>query len=233
MAFYDYVFILTEAGTEELYHGTDQVIWSVNIVPDAPPSGYGEDDYRFLLASLLPQGAAWPRDPQSTLQKLLAALAADPARVDERAGMLLAESDPRSTSELLGDWERVAGLPDPCVVAPQTVQERRAALEARITSTGGQSPAFYIQVAARLGYSITIDEFRPFQAGSNAGDPLTNGEAWAHTWRVNAPAQTVREFRVGEATVGEALRTWGNEILDCALQHRLKPAHTNLLIAYA
>lgn len=232
MAFYDYTYVLTDDGTEEVFFGANQVIWSVNIVPDAPPSGFNEEDYRLLLAGLLPLGGAWPREPQSTLQQTLSALAAELARVDQRVSALLIESDPRSASELLGDWERVAGLPDPCVVAPQTVQERRAAVEARITGVGGQSKAFFIQIAARLGYTISIDEFRPFVAGSNAGDSLSNGAAWAHTWRINAPEQTVREFRVGEATVGEALRTWGNEILECAFDHRLKPAHTNLLFAY-
>lgn len=232
MAIYDYTIVLTEDGAEEATFGGSQVIWSVNIVPESPPAGFNDADYRQLMSSLLPSGIAWPRGSSSTLQMVLASLTAELARVDARSEQLLAESDPRSSSELLIDWERVCGLPDPCVAnLDQTVQARRFAVEARLTSVGGQSKAYFIQYAYRLGYEVTIDEFRPFVAGSSAGD-LAHDDSWAHTWRINSEAVTVRDFRVGEGVVGEALRTWGNEALECAL-NKLKPAHTVLLFAYA
>ena len=83
--------------------------------------------------------------------------------VDARAADLLErESDPRSTIELLPDWERNWGLPDPCYTSPQSIDERQRALVMRMTMLGAQSRQFFIDVAAMLGYTITITEYRPF-----------------------------------------------------------------------
>jgi uncharacterized protein YmfQ (DUF2313 family) len=80
-----------------------------------------------------------------------------------RASTLLeVESDPRQTIELLPDWERNFGLPDPCYSAPQSIDQRQLALVMRMTLQGGQSRAFFIQVAQMIGYTITITEYRPF-----------------------------------------------------------------------
>lgn len=190
------------------------------------------DEYLLLYQGLLPLGAAWPREPGATLTKMLFAQADEATRIHNRAVDLLDEADPRTTAELIGDWERVTGLPDACS-APYvtTLQERRAAVVARLTARGGQSRQFYIDLAASLGYAITITEFRPFRVGRNAcGDPLC-GEEWSFVWRVNAPETTVRYFRTGSSAAGEPLRTWGNELLECAIA-RVKPAHTLVQFGY-
>lgn len=189
------------------------------------------DQYTAQLQALLPRGRAWPRQPGAVLTRLLAGLAGALARTHNRALDLLDEADPRTTVELLADWERVAGLPDSCLPATGTVQERRDALVARLTARGGQSRRFFIDLAAALGFTVTITEFRPFRAGAAAaGDALTNGD-WVFTWRVEAPATTVREFRAGSSAAGEPLRIWGNALLECALG-RVKPAHTIVLFGY-
>lgn len=191
-------------------------------------------DYQAQLAALLPGGFAWPREADAVLARLLLAWADELARVDGRAADLLDEAAPRTTAELLADWERVAGLPDSCVAAQgisQTTGQRRAALVAKITSAGGQSVAYFVALAASLGYAITISEFSPFVAGSVAGASLTNG-AWAYAWTVNAPLTSISEFTAGSASAGDPLRAWGNELLECVLS-RLAPAHTHALFAYA
>lgn len=190
------------------------------------------DQYKQLLKSLLPPGDAFPRDVGTSLDDLLAALAEEWARVDSRGGTLIVEALPSSTSEMLTDWERVAGLPDKCSgTLETTIQGRRQALLAKLTSTGGQSKAYFIAVAEALGYDVTIEEFRPFRAGwSVAGDPLTNGD-WVFAWRVHAPAVTVIPFRAGQSVAGEALRTWGNDTLECKI-NQLAPAHTVPIFAY-
>ena len=190
------------------------------------------DDYLSQLQALLPSGAAWTREADAVLTQLLHAQAEELARVDGRAEDLLRESDPRTTSELLPDWERVAGLPDTCVPAAQTLQERRDALVTKLTNPGGQSHAFFIALAARLGYTVTITEFPPFEVGlSGAGDEVGSDDQWRFVWRVNGPETTVRVFRAGSGRAGEPLRKWGNELLECVL-NRYKPAHTNLLFGY-
>lgn len=188
-------------------------------------------EYARQLKALLPQGVAWDMGDGSWLSRFMLAVAGEMARVDGRAGDLLREMDPAATVEMLSDWERVLGLPDACVPAEQTLQARRAAVVAKYTALGGQSRAYFIGLAAALGYEVTITEFRPFRAGhSSAGDALTNGD-WAHTWQVNGPTVTVREFRAGQSAAGEPLRDWGNEELECAIAQR-KPAHTLLQFAY-
>jgi uncharacterized protein YmfQ (DUF2313 family) len=154
------------------------------------------------------------------------------ARVDSRAGVMPLEANPSTSAELLPDWERVAGLPDKCSGAlEQTLQGRRNALLAKLTSTGGQSAAYFIEIAAVLGYTVTIETFRPFRVGrSRVGDLLTNGP-WAFTWLARAPEVSVTSFRVGQSAVGERLRTWGNDTLECKL-NQLKPAHTIAIFAY-
>lgn len=190
--------------------------------------------YARHLKALLPSGPAWAVNDESTvLGRLLLAIGEELARVSARGGDLIRELDPATITELLTDWERVLGLPDPCLNTAGTLQERRAAIAAKYTLIGGQSRAFYIELAAALGYEITITEFNPFSADeSGAGDPLAPDEAgWAHTWQINAPETTIRVFRAGQNTAGDALREWGNEQLECAMNGR-KPAHTNLLFAY-
>lgn len=191
------------------------------------------NEYLAQLQALLPQGPAWPREANAALTQLLAAWADELARVDGRAADLIEEADPRTTAELLADWERVADLPDACVAAygiTQTTAQRRAALVAKLTTIGGQSAAYFISLAASLGYTISVTEFAPFTAGSDAGDDLTNGD-WAYAWQVNAPQETIIEFSAGASSAGDPLRAWGNELLECVIR-RLRPAHTHVLFAY-
>ncbi|MCP3471435.1 DUF2313 domain-containing protein [Bradyrhizobium sp. CCGUVB1N3] len=127
-------------------------------------------DYRDAFLELLPQGQAWPKhSTDSVLWQACDGLNNYWGYVDGRAANLLEiESDPRKTVELLPDWERNWGLPDPCYTAPQTIAQRQAALVARMTLYGSQSREFYINFAAFLGYTITITEYRPFMVGIDA-----------------------------------------------------------------
>ncbi|MCU1276556.1 MAG: Bacteriophage tail protein [bacterium] len=186
--------------------------------------------YLAQLQALLPQGGAWPRDRDATLTALLQAWADELARVDLRGDQIVDEDDVRSTFELLADWERVAGLPDSCVGAGQTTQQRRAALVQRVTSLGGQSRAYFIAVAAALGFAITIDEFRPYTVEDNCEKPLYNGP-WAFSWRVNSALHTVKKFTVNDS-VEDPIAFWSNVPLECVI-NRLKPAHTVVIFAYS
>jgi uncharacterized protein YmfQ (DUF2313 family) len=136
------------------------------------------DDYVDALAALLPTGPAWPREADSVLMALTGGQAQIWGDVDGRAADLLErESDPRQTIELLPDWEAAFGLPDPCYTAPQSVAERQLALVMRMTMLGAQSRAFFIGVAAQIGYHITITEYRTFVVGMDSvGDARVYGD---------------------------------------------------------
>ena len=135
-------------------------------------------DYTEALADLLPFGLAWPRWRETITMQLVHGLSCIWEFVDGRAADLLEiESDPRKTVELLPDWERNWGLPDPCMQAPQTIEARHFAFVQRMTLQGAQSRQFLINIAAQVGYNVTISEFRPFMVGLDAcGDNRVYGD---------------------------------------------------------
>ena len=192
-----------------------------------------EADYLKQLQDLLPPGPAWPRDDNAWLTRLLRALAAELARVDGRAWQLVEEADPRKTAELFADWETMAGLPDSCAIAfggEQTMAQRRAAIVGRLTTLGGQSAAYYIGLAAALGYTISITEFREHTVNDDVEHSLCSAE-WVFCWQVNAALSTVTDITV-ESTVEDPIVAWGNALLECVIK-RLKPAHTTVLFRYS
>lgn len=200
-----------------------------------PPSFLNADEAAYLagLQALLPRGWAWPRREDSNLAKLVAAIADGFARLHRGiTRLLVTEADPRSTLELLPEWERMLGLPDECIGIPETLQERRLLVTTRYTATGGQSRAYFIELASSLGYSVTIEEGKVFRLGlSRLGADRLNHPGWAYAWTVHAPTVTVIPFRLGQSTLGERLKTFGNARLECSIR-RAAPAHTIVHFAY-
>jgi uncharacterized protein YmfQ (DUF2313 family) len=188
-------------------------------------------DYKEQLKKLSPEGKAWPIEDDSNWVRLLDAIAQECARIDAMGVLLIDESFPDTTTLLLENWERVLGLPDECSELGESTAIRRLNVLSKIASRGGQTPQYYINIAAGLGYTITITEFNQFRVGiSSVGDPLY-GEEWEHAWQVNAPLNSIIEFKVGQSAVGDALREWGNDRLECVM-NKLKPAHTVVIFSY-
>jgi uncharacterized protein YmfQ (DUF2313 family) len=199
-------------------------------------------EYAGALRDLLPDGQAWPRNPQSYLQKWCSGNGLIWGDVDASAAQLLTgDSDPRSTIAMLPDWERNFGLPDPCLaLPPQTIGARQAALVDKMTILGGQSRKFFISVAASLGYAVTITEYSPFQCGiSRCGDTRNAAGAYRwqigpptirYYWTVNVAAVPLVWFRCGESQCGvdPSLTIGGPTGLQCRLG-QWAPAHTQVL----
>jgi uncharacterized protein YmfQ (DUF2313 family) len=204
------------------------------------------DDYAQAFLQLLPRGQAWPRDQASTLVLACTGLALYWGFVDGRAADLLErESDPRYTIELLPDWERNWGLPDPCFPSATTIGERQKMLVTKMTWLGGQSRQYFTDVMAWLGYSITIKEFAPFMAGiSQAGDTRptpTDNFRWyigppemRFAWTIEVGTMGLIWFRAsaGQAGVDHHLEFRPPEELQCLL-NRWKPAHTEIVLDFS
>lgn len=188
-------------------------------------------DHLAALQALLPTGPVWPRDSGSTLAAVCRGVAILVARVQARADALLVDSFPATTAELLPEWERSLGLPDTCVGDDPSTQQRRARVLARLTARGGQSVPYFTAQAAALGFTVDVQEFAVARAGLTRVGERLNGEAWAHTFRIRAPAQTVTFAQSGLAKVGDPLASWGNQVLTCTLA-RLAPAHTVIQFGY-
>jgi uncharacterized protein YmfQ (DUF2313 family) len=188
-------------------------------------------DYQAQLLDLCPVGPLWPRDPDTPMAQFLGALSPTYARLCARDANLLVDAFPVQPVELLPEWEATLGLPDPCAGPSPTLQQRQQQVAARFVASGGQSADYFISLAEKLGYQVTITQFAPFRAGrSSIGQPLC-GAPWAFAWQVNGPTFNVQYFKVSQDAVGEPLAQWSTTVLQCEVT-RLSPAHTIVLFAY-
>lgn len=192
---------------------------------------YQSSDYLNALLSLMPRGRVWPKDPESVQAQALACFTPTFVRSNQDANNLLVDAFPSTSDNLLPEWESALGLPDPCAGEAPTLQQRRAQVVARLTNNGGQSIAFFIAYAASLGYTVTVTQFTPFRMGQQRMGCQLGTQDWAFTWRVNAPAETITYFSMGQSYMGQPLASWGNAVLECEL-NVIKPAHTYLNFAY-
>lgn len=188
-----------------------------------------QDQYREQLRSLLPPGDALNDGGAGFISMLLQGIAGEFARVDARGDALVLESLPNSTLELLPDWERVASLPDDCTPEGQTIDQRRQALVARFVGNGTPSIPYLTQLAATLGYQITIVKRQARRYRSKMGTTY-GGTAWMFVWEVHAPLNTVVR-RTSGSPYGEAYATWQNAVLECVIRQHA-PAHTIVNFIY-
>lgn len=191
-----------------------------------------ETDMQAALQALMPQGVIWPRQEGTDQAKVLGGVATTFTRLRRRARALLIDAFPATAFQLLPEWEATLGLPDPCAGPARTLQERRAHVVARLADEGGQSVPYLVAHAARLGYSITIREFAPSRLGvMRLGDRMQDAR-WAHALGIQAPPESPVYFRLGQSTLGERFRTWGNAVLECEMR-AVAPGHATLLFIYS
>lgn len=191
------------------------------------------DFYKEQIKKLLPKGKLWEAAPGTYLDKFLEGFAVELSRIDDRAQKLLEEADPRTTLELLDEWEAMTGLPDDCTGAEVTINDRRSAVLAKLTFNQSTNKQFYVDLANSLGYEIDLDDvitYNPFRVGDRVGERL-NGMAWAHAFGLVLGENTTRLFRVEESVVGERLVEFGDATLECLIE-RYKPAHSSVLFNY-
>lgn len=200
-----------------------------------------KNKYIGLIKDLFPQGWAWNIRDLSLIDKLLGAISTEFCRVEERAIKFSDELDPKTTFEMIDNWERLLGIPDECTPADAdpSLFERRVRICQKLVTGGGQSPAFFKEIASQLGYDadiIDVQNFKDFRVGeARVGDRLSNGSTpgtgWGYTFAIVAPAELTRAFRVGQSTVGERLQIAENDTLECVIQ-KFKPAHVNVLFSF-
>lgn len=177
-----------------------------------------EASYFKQLQQLLPPGPAFDLELQPDLAQLLASLAPELARVDVNSEALLLELNPATATVLLPVWEGYLGLPDLCVVpGSQTLEERRAAVIAKLTATGAPQLSYYRKLGVQSGVPIQIDEFRPCRVGPASVGDFLYGDGWAWSWIASAPI--------------EAYGTEEAATLDCRLQ-RDAPEYTEVVLGF-
>lgn len=186
-----------------------------------------------VIEQLRPAGKLWTPRATGPLREIREAFAVMQIEFRDAVAVLLEkEADPYQTSALLPEWERWLGLPEPGlpVDPPPTTSERRAAIVAKLRAIGGQSPFYFVDLAAQMGYVIEIEEFDRSKIGCKIDTPIRE-EEWEFTWCVHAPAATIHHAKVGLAVAGDPIGTVGNELLEVFV-NKFKPAHTVVFFAY-
>ncbi|MGE4528145.1 MAG: putative phage tail protein, partial [Rhodospirillaceae bacterium] len=141
----------------------------------------------------------------------------------------LDELDPRTTLELLPDWERVCDLPDTGAALGETIAARRGAVQARLTATGGQNAPYFIALAAALGFEIEIYEYRARLHGRRRMGTLYGTREMQFVWAVRpVDGSFRRQRRLHQGFHGEPYAVMQYADLVALLQ-KLKPAHSTVL----
>lgn len=192
--------------------------------------------YVAQMQALTPPGMAWDTQTDTALAALFAGTAPTFARIHARADYMLEEMDPRTTLEMLREWEIWAGLPDPCTnYLGTTLSERRRLLWWHLTQVRGLALDMYKNLADALGYEVDIvPHGRPFICGrGRCGQILGGGHIERLVWRVIIKKMKIRDFKAGSSRAGHSLGSFARaRDLECLL-HKLKPAHTELVVGYA
>jgi uncharacterized protein YmfQ (DUF2313 family) len=190
-------------------------------------------DHADLLKLLLPAVAY-----DKTGLALDAEIQAEGAQLDAFAAFveaLMDEVDPRTTTALLDAWERVYGLPDACggPDASAPIEQRRAALVAKVADVGGLSRAYFLDLGVKLGYQdTTISRYPLVTCESSCESPVRDDPRWRFAWQVNLPHEG-DNYSVFRADSGctTSVDSYLMGVLECVFQ-RLKPAHTFVLFTY-
>ena len=194
-----------------------------------PAPLYTVANYVSAMQALLPRGRAWPREPDAVQTAVLTGLAGSSRASNLAANDLLAGSFPGTALALLDEWELSLGLPGVYGVTPGTTLGRQRAVVAALTDSGGQSTPYFITLAANLGFTITITQFRPYNVGMSVVAPIASDE-WAHVWQVNASASIAVSY-TPTVDIVQATPNFGNPLLEAVLA-KFKPAHTICITSY-
>lgn len=187
-----------------------------------------EKIYSSLLASLLPPGPAWTTEPGSNLTKLLKGLGEELERVDNQAGGLVLEANPLSMSTMLDVRYQEAGLPDLCKGKPAEDSEQQKEVVGKWSARGGQSIAYFYEVAEKYGFDIIIDEYAIFKIEHQGIETLGIDSEYAYSWSINYVDGQQIYFRAGENKADDRLEIAKGIGINCIFG-KLKPAHTSII----
>lgn len=149
-----------------------------------------------VLRQLMPPGRLWTFDAGSPMHRLLTAIGDEFDRVIARGVDLINESDPRTVTETITDWERAVSLPDGRVlVIPATLGARRAAVVQKLLSRGGQDLAFFVDLAAACGWVLTVSAWDVLRVGFRVGARVYgSGFAYSVAFTLSSPGPDALEL---------------------------------------
>ena len=201
---------------------------AVRGAPRVVPARNTAADYGDVLRTLLPRGRVWTREDEGTQAAVLDALSFTAAGIDSSALTLIAAGFPATADQLLPEWDATLGLPDPCFGPFASDAENRQQVVAKFIGTGGQSIAYYVALAASLGYTITVTEFFEHTVIRDITVPIY-GNDWPFTWLVTVTGTPPPHWHHVDDPVDDPLSEYiatPNENALACLLRRYAPAHT-------
>ncbi|GJD51076.1 hypothetical protein OPKNFCMD_3827 [Methylobacterium crusticola] len=166
--------------------------WPCARLADAPPSVVdaqaaptADQILPQIAGALTPRGPAWGADEAGdgrgaspVMRRVWSALAAWVADLNATEWTLATQALPSAITYSLPEWEAEFGLPDPCFQGGSGAAARVGAVRARFAALGGASPAYFVCLAASIGYDITIEE--PTQFLCDVSEVVEEGltETW-------------------------------------------------------
>lgn len=180
-----------------------------------PAPNFSFSDFGQSLLRLLPRGPIWSRAPDGLPSYLANIWGKTFARNSDRSANLLKDAFPATTSELLPEWQKTLGLPDPVASSELSLEQKQAQVVARLTGTGGCSIPYLKEYAKTLGYTVRITPYSAFYFGMPFGSEF-GGEGWNFDYLVTVDAPA----------------TGDHTVLEYELR-RLSQAGTSVFFAYA
>ena len=188
--------------------------------------------YRMQLAALLPQGPALLVETGGDLSEVLNRMAQPLANVQAFWDEIDKDLDPRTTVNLIDEWEASLGLPDSCSIGTQTLAERQAAVYAKYTDLGGARIPRYLKLAEAMGYpNASTRRYRMHTVELTCEEPVYEASA-RFAWSLLLSSGTRAVESTVLSGVEEPLRTWGDAVLECVIL-RENVAVSDLTFAYA
>ena len=129
------------------------------------------------------------------------------------------------TAATISDWERIYGIVPESGAA---LADRRLAVIQKKRLRRKLTRAYFVILAAAVGYTIEIEEIPPLSA------EYGGTQSTIYVWRVHVPigAKTLTYFTAGDSSAGDRLMDWEDEGVLESLFGALKPAHTHVYFVY-
>lgn len=191
---------------------------------------HSKEEHAQANANFLPNGVVFAaKNIQGTnLRDLLNGLAIEFQRCEQLMTDISSESDIRTTQSFIEEWEHAVGIPDGCFDTSGSIEDRRLHVLIKLLEPGINTAQDYIDLAAMLGYTITITHLEEMEFYPPYDVPITliygipeSRYVWIVTGDgvvANVPPYDV-PFSLGTSTA---------TLLQC-LFNKLKPAYTKII----
>lgn len=179
-------------------------------------------------------GLAWRRET-GLIDSLNLSVAGELVRIDGSKDALISEADPRTTTELIAEWEADYGLPDECTPLAATLEERRLALITKIITNGEMTPRWYQRLVENMGYDVDdLIEWTPLIVGEDlTTGSMTEPELAARfCWGWTTYGINPHMFECGVSICRDPLGNYENDWEVVCRLNKLKPSHTQVVFIF-